>query len=155
MLEQLCHLCSAITKEGKWQSTMFYDSLGTEPSSALCTSNSVLKTKEAAIGSLSFPFQGFIVSHHTKGRIRHKWEHLHQYHMNLSNAKLITTNEINILFLTQLSRGKNYGYCQIPLRCVKITQVGCKGAKITHYTKRNEEKWGHFWARIMLDFCSS
>lgn len=70
---------STITKEGKWQSTMFYDSLGTEPLSALCTSNSAVlrtATKEAAVGSSSFPFQGFIVSRHAKGRIGHKKKHL-------------------------------------------------------------------------------
>lgn len=145
MLEQLCHLYSTVTREGKWQSTTFYDSLGTELSFALCTSNfAVLRNKEAAIGSFSFPFQGFIVSHHTKGRSgttgNSSHIHLYQHHMNLSNDKLGITNEINILFLTHLSRGKKLSLLSnTSLRCVKITQVGCKEAKIPHYTKRKEE----------------
>lgn len=162
MLEQLCHPYSTITKEGKWQSTTFYDSLGTEPLRSLCTSNSAVlrtATKEAAIGSFSFPFQGFNVPpRQGQNRAQEETSHIHlyQHHMDLSNDKLSIMNEINILFLTQLPRGKKLRLLSnTSLRCMKITQVGCKEAKMPHDTSRNEEDWEHFWTWIMLDFSSS
>lgn len=149
VLEQLCHLYSTITKEGKWQ--RFCDSLGTAPLSTLCTNNfAVLRTstKEAAIGSFSFPFQGFSVSpHQGQNQAQEETSHIHLYHhqMKLSNDKLSIMNEINVLFLTQLSRRKKLQLLSnTSLRCVMITQVGCKEAKMPHYTNRNEEDWGYF-----------
>lgn len=69
------------------------------------------------MGLFSFPFQAFIGSPpcHTQNKAQEETSDIYQYDMNPFNDKFNIMTEINILFLTQLSREKKKkDYCQIP-----------------------------------------
>lgn len=124
-----------LQKEGNWHRATFYDSLGTEPISvhqqALPCSELPPRKQPFFLSPLSIhrvsPCQG-------QNQAQEERSHLYQYHRNLSIDKFNIMNEINILFLTQLSREKKLRLLlNTSLRCMEITRVECKEASMPCY----------------------